>query len=110
MPQAPLEYFRGTIPYPINQHNLFVFGSDRSPRRGNVCCVSVCLCVRVIMLRMTLKEFLMHSKEYKRVLSKQASMQASRQGSRQGSKQASRQTPRPASTPASKQVGKQAGK
>ncbi len=49
---------------------IFLFGSDRSPRRGNVC---VLLCVRVIMLRMTLKEFLMHSKESRRVLSKQAS-------------------------------------
>ena len=41
-----------------------LFGSDRSPRRGNVC-----VSVRVIMLRMTLKEFLMHSKESRRVLS-----------------------------------------
>ena len=34
--------------------------------------------VHVIMLRMTIKEFLMHSKESRRVLSKLASMQASR--------------------------------
>ena len=56
-----------------------IFGSDRSPRRGNVVCVCV---VRVIILRMTLKEFLMHSKESRRVLSKHACMHASKQASK----------------------------
>ena len=42
--------------------HLVIFGSDRSPRRGNVR-LSVCVCD--IMLRMALKEFLQHSKEYR---------------------------------------------
>ena len=53
--------------------SCLIFGSDMSPRRG-----IVCLCVHVIMVRMTLKEFLMHSKGSRRVLSKQARKQASK--------------------------------
>ena len=47
-------------------------GSNRSPRRGNVCQSA---CISVIMLRMALKEFLQHAKESRGVLghaSKQA--------------------------------------
>ena len=40
-----------------------IFGSDRSPRRGNLVYLSVHASVQDIMLRMALKEFLLHSQE-----------------------------------------------
>ena len=53
------------------------------------------------MIRMTLKEFLMHSKESRRVLSKQASRQASKQACRHAGKQAGKQTRKQTSKQAS---------
>ena len=78
-------------------------------------CVVCVLCVHVIMLRMTLKEFLLDSKESRRVLSKQASKSASMQASKSASMQASMQVSRQASKQTGKQAcnvqeGKQAGK
>ena len=65
----------------MNYVPFFLFGSDRSPRRGNV--------VRGIMLRMALKMLLQHSKEYRGILG-QAGRRASRHASRQAGKQAGR--------------------
>ena len=61
-------------------------------------CVPVSV-VRVIMLRMTLNEFLMHPKESRRVLSKQASKQASMQAGRQVGRPAGGQASKQASRP-----------
>ena len=68
----------------LTKQQANVFGSDRSPRRGNL----VCACGTI--LKRTLK---MSSRELK---------QASKQASRQSGKQASRQTSRHAG----KQVGR----
>ena len=46
------------------EHDKQLFGSDRSPRRGNLVHASV----RDFVLRMALKEFLTHSKESRGVL------------------------------------------
>ena len=44
--------------------SIYIFGSDRSPRRGNVGSQCVCLCTLCNRaLRKALKEFLQHSKE-----------------------------------------------
>ena len=52
---------------PLSFYISFIFGSDRSPRRGDLVCACVRASVCDIIQNMTLKEFLMHSKESRRV-------------------------------------------
>ena len=80
-----------------------IFGSDRSPRRGNVVCPSVRVCVRDIIQKNIENELKQHSKESWGVLG-QASRQAGKQVSKQASKQASKQIRKHPS----KQVGRKA--
>ncbi len=71
-----------------------LFGSERSPRRGDLVRVCVRPSVWHFHQKNIEKEFLKHSKESRGVLgqpAKQASRQAGRQAGRQASKQASKQ-------------------
>ena len=53
---------------PESVWNFGIFGSDRSPRSGDLVRVGVRACVWDIMLRRALKAYLKHSKESRGVL------------------------------------------
>ena len=78
----------------MKSFSLNIFGSDRSPRRGDLVCPSV----SDILQNNSENEFYKHSKESRGVFG-QVSRQAGKQASRQASKQVSKE--------ASKQAGKQ---
>ena len=83
-----------------------IFGSNRSPRRGDLVCACVCLCVT--FLKRTWKRSSRELKKGSR--RKQACMQAGRHASRNASRLARKQAGKQAGRQASNQGGMQAGK
>ena len=86
------------------------FGSDRSPRRGDVVPVSVCACVILFKIAVKMSSSSIPKSQGVRQAGKQVGRQASKQAGRQAGRPANRQVGRQASRLASRQAGKQAGK
>ena len=87
---------------------FYFFGTNTSPRRGNVVRVSVTFLKRT--LKRSYRELKNGSRQVNLTADRQASRQASRQAGRQAGWQASRQAGRQAGRQASKHASRQAGK